>query len=322
MKLFTEVFLPEYPFQLDHQSQLLMLGSCFTENIGNMLKRHLFPVSINPFGVIYNPHSVKKGVEALLHKEAYTEEDLDFHNDLWFSFDHYTLFSSPEKKETLNRINLEFKKARTRFQQLDYLILTWGTAWVYHYKETGEIVCNCHKIPASRFSRSRLSVQEIVEAYHGFLQSLFGKLPDLKVIFTVSPVRHWKDGAHGNQLSKSTLLLAQESLLQLFPDRIYYFPSYEIMMDELRDYRYYGQDMLHTNPTANQHIWERFEAALLSPEARKINNELSPLLKLKEHRPRDTRGEQYQKLIRHLDEKKDSLQRKFPQLSWGNLNDY
>ena len=319
MKLFTEVSIPEYPFCVDHQSSILMMGSCFSENIGRIMERYLFPICVNPFGVTYNPLSVKKGLEALLQKEMYTAEDLDQYNNLWFSFDHYTGFSSTNQNETLERINHSFHKAQKMLHEAHFLIITWGTAWVYRYNATGSVVCNCHKIPASEFTRSRLTTSEIIKVYNSFLPSLLEYNKNLKVILTVSPVRHWKEGAHGNQLSKATLLLAQEALTTMYPDRLFYFPSYEIVMDELRDYRYYSQDMIHMNPQATQYIWDKFDQALLSKESQTIIKEVNPLLKMMDHRPLNQEGEAHQKMIRKKDEKLTILKNKYPFLAWSNL---
>jgi hypothetical protein len=321
MKLFTEIAIPEYPFRLEHQSGILMMGSCFTENIGRLLERYLFSVCINPFGITYNPLSVKKGLEALLRKDSYTADDLDHYNGLWFSFDHYTGFSSPRKEEALKKINLSFHRAKAILQKADFLILTWGTAWVYSYTATGTVVCNCHKIPSSQFTRSRLTVAEIVAAYESICQALFDYNQNLKVLLTVSPVRHWKDGAHGNQLSKATLLLAQEELGKLLPGRFFYFPSYELVMDELRDYRFYTRDMLHITDQASQYIWERFNEALLSKNAQHMIGELVPLLKMMDHRPFIQEGDTYEKMVAQREEKLNKLKEKYPLLAWGNLND-
>jgi hypothetical protein len=187
MKLLTEVSLPEYPFSLNHRSQVLMMGSCFTENIGRLLERYLFPVCINPFGVTYNPLSVKKGLEALLHKDAYQAEDLDRHNGQWLSFDHDTSFSSTDRDKCLDKINRSFQEAKEQLKQARILILTWGTSWVYRYRASGEVVCNCHKIPEREFTRSRLTPREIITAYESLLPGLFAFNKQLKILHTVSP---------------------------------------------------------------------------------------------------------------------------------------
>ena len=319
MKLITEVALPEYPFKLDHQMPVLLMGSCFTENIGRQLERYLFPVCINPFGVTYNPLSVKRSLEALIQKEAYSADELKQHKDLWFSFDHYTAYSSPDRDVALDQINQSFSKAKEVLKKASTLILTWGTSWVYRYKETGQVVCNCHKIPAKEFTRTQLTSREICAAYEDLLPQLFEFNKNLKIIHTVSPVRHWKDGAHGNQLSKASLLLAGDALQKRFPEQFFYFPSYEIVMDELRDYRFYAEDMIHTSGQTTAYIWEKFQKVLLSGSAGETISDLEPLLKMREHRPLNTSGEAFKKMQSQIQNKLDLLRTKYPDLDWGKL---
>jgi hypothetical protein len=319
MKLITEVSLPEYPFRLDHDKPVLLMGSCFTENIGRQLERYLFPVCINPFGVTYNPLSVKKGLEALIHKEAYSPEDMNMHNGLWFSFDHYTGFSSPDRTTALDNINRSFKMAKEILKKVDTLILTWGTSWVYQYNETGQVVCNCHKIPAKEFTRRKLTTPEIIAAYEGLLSELFTFNSRVRIIYTISPIRHWKDGAHGNQLSKASLLLAGEALQEKFPDQFFYFPSYEIVMDELRDYRFYASDMLHTSDQANAYIWEKFRQVFISERSAGMIDDLEPVLKLLEHRPINLTSESHKQMEKQREERLKGLKSKYPGL---NLDKY
>jgi hypothetical protein len=319
MKLLTEVALPDYPFEVSHQTGILMMGSCFTENIGRLLERYLFPVCIHPFGVTYNPLSVKKGLEALMNKEAYEEEDLDHFQERWFSFDHDTGFSAPDRSVALDHINRSFKEAKERLKKADMLILTWGTSWVYRYNKTGEVVCNCHKIPAREFTRTRLSPREIIAAYELLLPELFTYNRKLKILHTVSPVRHWKDGAHGNQLSKAALLLAGDALGRHFPDRFFYFPSYEIVMDELRDYRFYTEDLLHTSDQATRYIWEKFQDALMEQGTREIIGEVEALRKMLEHRPLTIGGDTDPRLQDHFQQKLGQAREKHPVLDWEKL---
>lgn len=314
MKLITEVSLPEYPLRLDHQSPVLLMGSCFTENMGRKLERYLFPVCINPFGVTYNPLSVQKNLEALIQKEAYSAEELNLHNDLWFSFDHYTGFSSPDQEVALDRINRSFLSAKDLLKKAAFLVLTWGTSWVYRYNKTAQVVCNCHKIPAKEFTRTQLTIHEIIEAYELLLPQLFHFNSDLKIIHTVSPVRHWKDGAHGNQLSKAALLLAGDALQKQFPAQFFYFPSYEIVMDELRDYRFYADDMIHTNEQSTAYIWEKFQQALVSDSSINIMKDLESVLKMQEHRPRTGESETQVKMAALMQKKLSYLKTKYPEL--------
>jgi hypothetical protein len=320
MKLLTEVSLPDYPFSLNHQTQVLMMGSCFTENIGRLMERYLFPVCINPFGVTYNPLSVRKGLEALMHKDSYDAVDLARHNGLWFSFDHDTGFSASDQARTLENINTAFQAAKDFLKHADTLVLTWGTSWVYRYKPTGALVCNCHKIPAREFTRTRLSPDEIIEAYKSLLPDMFAFNPKLKILYTISPVRHWKDGAHGNQLSKSALLLAGDALQQHYPEHFFYFPSYEIVMDELRDYRYYAEDMLHTSDQTTRYIWDRFQGALMETGTREIIREVEALRKMLEHRPLNEEEDASRQWQAAIQEKLENARKKNPGLDWGTLN--
>lgn len=314
MKLITEVALPDYPFQLDHRNPVLLLGSCFTENIGRLLERYRFPAGINPFGVTYNPLSVQKGLQNIMYKATYTEKDLHYYKDLWFSFDHYTGFSSPDREEALEKINRSLLSAKELLKEAGILILTWGTSWVYSYNKTGQVVCNCHKIPAKEFTRARLSSDEIVAAYKKLLPQLFEFNSKLKIIYTVSPVRHWKDGAHGNQLSKASLLLAGDALEKAFQGSFFYFPSYEIVMDELRDYRFYANDMLHTNDQSAVYIWEKLRQVLISESSEVIIRDLEPILRMQEHRPINTGGKALEQLEERLAEKIRIFKTRHPEI--------
>ena len=320
MKLITEVAFPEYPFRLDHQTPVLLMGSCFTENIGRQLDRYRFPICINPFGVTYNPLSVQKGLEALIHKKAYGEQDLNFHDDQWFSFDHYTGFSSSNQDEALEKINRSLDSAKGILKEAGTLILTWGTSWVYSYNKTGQVVCNCHKIPAKEFTRMQLTPGEIVTAYESLLHQLSEFNNDLKILYTISPVRHWKDGAHGNQLSKASLLLAGDELQKRFPAQFFYFPSYEIVMDELRDYRFYAQDMIHTSDQTTLYIWEKFQQVLINESSAEIIRDLEPLLKMLEHRPMNMGSKSHRKMEDLLQEKLNYFKTKYPELNLDNYD--
>ena len=292
------------------------MGSCFTENIGRLMERWMFPLTVNPFGVTYNPASISRQLEALMQKEAYVAEELNHHNELWFSFDHYTGFSSPERQKCLEGINRSFLDAKKELRKAGVLVITWGTSWVYRYNPTGEVVCNCHKIPAGQFTRARLSVHDITDLYSDLITRLFNYNAGLKILLTVSPVRHWKDGAHGNQLSKAALLLATEALELQFPGKVCYFPSYEMTMDELRDYRFYADDMLHLNSIATGYIWEKFQKALVSGESRQIIGDLEPLLKMEDHRTRGNSSIAYKNSLDKHQEKRTELREKYPFLKW------
>ena len=218
---------------------------------------------MNPFGTLYNPSSIAEAIRMLLQPEQFTGDDLFQHEGIYHSFSHHSRFSSPSETECLANINRRLFSSADTILKAQRMILTFGTAWVYKLKSSGKVVSNCHRLPEKMFDRQLLTVGEIVAEWKSLLLSLWKQNPELKILFTVSPIRHWKDGAHGNQLSKATLLLAIDALQKEFPEHTAYFPAYEIMMDELREYRFYADDMLHPSTTAIEYIWERFTGSML-----------------------------------------------------------
>ena len=258
MNFQTSVELPAGMPSVSHADHILLMGSCFAENIGRQLMDAGFQLDLNPFGILYNPLSVSSALREIIRNKEYNKQDLFAYKDLWHSPMHHGSFSAFTPEETLHTINSRLHHAYKKLPELNWLIVTMGTAYVYKQKESGQVVANCHQLPESHFLRYRLSVEEIVEDYTALITEMSALNPDLKWLFTVSPIRHIRDGMHANQLSKSTLLLAIDRLQQLFPERVFYFPSYEIILDELRDYRFYADDMLHPSPLAIRYLWECF----------------------------------------------------------------
>ncbi|MFR7609126.1 MAG: GSCFA domain-containing protein [Odoribacter laneus] len=270
--------------QLDYDNSILLVGSCFTENIGQKLKYFRFRTEINPCGIVYNPLSVANVLKMLEEGRRFTEKDLWENQGKWVSFYHHGSFAALGKEECLQGINIRLAQAAAFLKQTDYLLITFGTAWVYRHRATGIIVSNCHKFPGTDFERFRPSAEEIVQLYQPLLAGLRERNPRLKVIFTVSPIRHWKDGAHANQMSKAILLLATEALCRYVP-QTYYFPAYEILMDELRDYRFYADDMLHPSSVAIEYIWEKFRDTWIAPRIYDLMRRIDKLNKSLAHRP-------------------------------------
>lgn len=299
MELQTTVQIPAPAFNISHATRLLLLGSCFAENIGEKFRRYKFNADVNPCGIIYNPASVAGSLRLLLSGKRFTPDDLLPVGGQWVSLQHHGSFSSPDPDTCLHHINTRLDDARRELPRLDLLVITWGTAWVYRHISRSIIVSNCHKIPAREFERYRLSVEDIVTDYTHLLHELLQANPTLQVLFTVSPIRHWKDGAHGNQLSKATLLLAIDALRQRFPN-VHYFPSYEIVLDELRDYRYYADDMLHLTPLAVNYIWERFSTTYFTPATIALTRQVERLNRGMEHRPFNPRSGEYSAFLRGL----------------------
>lgn len=297
-QFFTEVNIPDFGWRIDYQHKISMLGSCFTENIGLKLENLKFQIDQNPFGIIYNPESIATSLSRLIDNQLYAEHDLFEQNGIWGSFDHHSRFSSVDIKNTLEKINSRLSYSSQHLKNATYLLITFGTAWVYERKKTGKTVSNCHKFPASDFKRFRLGSNDIAERYQHLLTELWKFNSNLKILFTVSPIRHWKDGAIENQLSKSSLLLAVDHLVKSFgKEKCAYFPSYEIMMDELRDYRFYAPDLLHLNESAIEHIWNKFYNSVFTNETKAIVKDVMKLNKAKGHRVLNSKSESYRKFL-------------------------
>ena len=312
MELYTCVHIPKAPFRFSCTERMLLLGSCFAENIGERLAGNKFNVDINPFGTLYNPASIAAALRMLLHPERFTARDLLQHEGVYHSFAHHSRFSSTSDTECLGNINGRLFASSGEFRSTAYLVVTLGTAYVYRLKSSGEVVANCHKLPEKMFDRSMLTVKEIVSEWKELLLSLWEQNPELKILFTVSPIRHWKDGAHGNQISKATLLLAVDELQTAYPERIAYFPAYEIMMDELRDYRFYATDMLHPSELAIDYIWQCFTGNFLSDETKGILKEWAEIQKAINHRPFQPESDAYKRFISQTLLKMERINEKFP----------
>ncbi|MDR1809400.1 MAG: GSCFA domain-containing protein [Prevotella sp.] len=296
---------------ISHQSKLMLLGSCFAENIGNMLRENLFDVGINPFGILYNPASVSMALNRINDGKLFSEDELVYQNGLYHSFQHHGAFSNADKDKCLSGINEALKTASESLLRADTLLLTFGTAHVFRYIPTNAVVANCHKFPASDFKRSRLTIDEITDDWTALIRKLREQNPRLNVLFTVSPIRHLKDGAHGNQLSKAVLLLAIERLQQQV-ERTYYFPSYELLLDDLRDYRFYGEDMLHPNATAVKYIWDAFCKACFDEPTMQIINEWSGIRQALNHRPLNGETEQHKQFLKQTLLRLDAFRKKYP----------
>jgi hypothetical protein len=257
MKFRTEIIIQPSSFKISHASRIAMHGSCFAESIASKLSNAGFSIDVNPFGIAYNPLSLSQNLNRLLDNQQYVSDELFYDNGLYHSFSHHSRFSGIEPAEVLMRINSRFEQSSVFLRTANLLIITFGTAFVYRLQSNGNVVSNCHKLPSKMFTHKRSTVDSIVEEWKNLIMRLQTINPSLRILFTVSPIRHWKDGAHENQLSKSTLLLAVDEILRNQP-HCYYFPAYEIVLDDLRDYRFYAEDMLHPSTQAVDYIWEKF----------------------------------------------------------------
>ncbi|MBE9467838.1 MAG: GSCFA domain-containing protein [Bacteroidetes bacterium] len=313
----TNIEIPKSNSKIAYNSKTIFVGSCFTENIGNKLYELKFPVEINPFGIQYNPKSVKNSLSFLIDKKVFTQDDIHFTNEQWFSFYHHSKFSNSDKEKCLFKINEKIRQAAEFLENADTLFITFGTAWVYQLNETKEIVSNCHKLPANQFNRFLLDVDDIYKDYLILIKRLLELNNKLKIIFTVSPIRHLKDGAVGNQISKSTLILAVNKLKKHFSN-VEYFPSYEIMMDDLRDYRFYADDMFHINETAINYIWQKFSETYFDDNTQDLIKKIKKIVKNKNHKPFNPKSQMYKDFLKNNLEQINKLLHQYPYI---NLED-
>lgn len=322
----TEVDVKPFPFKISYSTPMLLLGSCFAQNIGQALQHHKLPALVNPFGVVYNPVSVLRALKRIRQGTPYSTPELENHKELWFSFDHHTSFSHTEPDETLKNINHGLAEAHEHWQNTQHLLLTFGTAWVFYLKENEQPVANCHKIPASHFNRRLLTVEDVVNLWENELKEVFRHKPNLKVLLTISPVRHLKDGPQGNQVSKATLILAVNQLTQLFPNQVFYFPSYEIVMDDLRDYRFYESDMIHISQSAIDYIWVKFKNSLVDAPTQEVMEFIQRIVQAVNHKPFNTNTTEFKQFVENTLQRIEQAKKMEPSLDFTDeielLNHY
>jgi len=316
MELRTTFIIESSLNKITYYDPVVFIGSCFANEIGKQFESAKMPVMINPSGTVYNPVSVLNTLEMITSGKRYTSEDIYSYNGTWLSFDHYSDFSSEDPDAVVDRINSANDNARKFFSSAKFLFLTFGTARVYRRKASGQIVSNCHKIPASEFSNELLDPQEIVSLWDRELAKLKSLYPTLKVVFTISPVRHWKDGAHGNQVSKSVLFVAVEKLLG-HPSEPGYFPAYELLMDDLRDYRFYDDDMLHPSRSAINYVWQKFSGCYFDRQTVELGNEVMNIVKALNHRLTDTSEKKKKEFALSMLERIRRTESKLPMINFS-----
>ncbi len=307
--------LQKSSLSIDYQSKILCIGSCFTQNIGQRLIAYKFSTLLNPFGILYNPLSIKNSLDRILNEDLYTNNDLFFHQDLWHSFDHHGTFSNPKQQTILAEINTRLTAAHLFLKNTKVLILTFGTSNVFIQKSTGNIVANCHKIPNTEFEKKRYTIPEITESLTPLLARLKKVNPEIEIIFTVSPIRHLKDGLLENQRSKATLLLAVEALTQQF-SFAHYFPAYELVLDDLRDYRFFEKDMTHPNELAIEYIWKAFQATYFLDSTMNIFKQIKKIVQASLHRPFHPQISTHQQFVKKQLEKIEQLTQQYPFLEF------
>lgn len=276
--------IPRLEPPLRYGERLLLLGSCFSEHIGERLVRGQFAPVINPHGILFTPASIAAAVENYIDGRRYTPDDLFYFQGRWHSWDHHGRFSDADAGRCLQQINARMQEGSDRVRKAEWLILSFGSAHAYRLQADGRLVANCHQLPGNIFDKILLSQAQVVAALDHMLHRLFDVNSAVRVIFTISPVRYAKDGLVASNCSKAVLLTAVHHLVEKF-ERLYYFPAYELVVDDLRDYRFFGPDLVHPNELAIGYVWEKFCAYALDASSRELLGEVEEVVRAASHRP-------------------------------------
>ena len=316
MNFTTKVPIAKYKNPIDYNSKIISLGSCFAENMAEKFDYFKFQNSTNPFGIIFNPISIENLVLRIVKKRLFTEEDIFSHNDLWHCFEVHSELSHANKEDFLNQLNDAIEQSCTQISQASHIIITYGTSWVYKNKVSNNVVANCHKVAQNQFDKQILSVEIIEKSIQNTIDLIQKINPNCNFIFTVSPVRHSKNGFVENQRSKAHLITALHSSIFHLPSSNY-FPSFEIQMDELRDYRFYANDMLHPSQIAIDYIWIQFLENYINESEFATMNEICSIQKALLHKPFNPDSVSHQKFLANLVVKIEQLQQKLPFLKFS-----
>ncbi|MBL7887008.1 MAG: GSCFA domain-containing protein [Flavobacterium sp.] len=318
MNFTTPIPLQKSNQPINYDSKIILLGSCFAENMGEKFIYFKFQTTVNPFGIIFNTVSIEKLIHRAVHKIEFTESDIFFHNESWHCFEVHSECSDFSKDELLSKLNQMLHHFRIQIEEATHIIITYGTSWVYRNVTSNEIVANCHKVPQNQFQKELLSIeitQKSIENTVALIQSLN---PNCHFIFTISPVRHTKDGFVENQRSKAHVIAALQDFLSTEKRSLNtgYFPSYEIMMDELRDYRFYANDMLHPSPPAIDYIWIKFFENYVAETEFGLMNQICEIQRSLHHKPFNPYSESHQKFLSNLNQKIATLVQQYPQIKF------
>jgi hypothetical protein len=315
MKLQTQIPLEAALHQINHDSQILMMGSCFVENIGAHLEFYKFQQFLNPFGIVFHPLAIEKLITRAINENCYTAADLIFQNEQWHCFEVHSSLSHPKKEFFLKDLNNKLIQLREYLLTASHIIFTFGTAWVYRHIETDSVVANCHKIDQKKFLKELLSVAEVSASIENTFTLIKDVNPKVQLIHTISPVRHLKDGFVENSMSKAHLIAGLHALIAP-REGVCYFPAYEIVMDELRDYRFYDEDMIHPNKTAIAIVWEQFKLVWISSKTKGLLQEIEAIQAAMSHRPFNPESEAHRLFLKNVAFKKANLQKKLPNLKF------
>lgn len=312
-KFRTPIHIASSAFKLAYPHAIFNIGSCFSEHLHVKFREVYFNSYCNPCGIVYNPISIGHQLMTLIEGKQWSSSDLVYQNGLFHGLHHHGSFSDMDKENVLQRMNEQMFSALEHFKKSALLICTLGTALVYRHRLSGEIVANCHKIPSSHFDRTMLSVEEIVAASEQWIKSLCDWRPDLNIILTISPIRYLKEGFTDNSRSKARLILATETLTAKY-DRLHYFPSYEILLDDLRDYRFYKSDMIHPNDLAIDYIWDLFCKTYMSKATIVLMDRLHQIKKSRNHKPLHNNSPEYIDFLKQLDRSVQEIRLNHPDI--------
>ncbi len=321
MKFHIDLDIKKLSPPLTHHSKMLLIGSCFTENIGEKLKQYKFEVFENPNGILFNPVSVAESIIDCIENKIVDAEELFELNEGWHSWKHHSRFSAVHKQDALDKINASTSRAHQFLKQADVVMITLGSAWVYSLSEKaplykpGLIAANNHKAPADWFHKKLLTTEAVLQELDQVIHRLFHFNPELRIIFTISPVRHIREGLVNNNRSKAVLIQAVHHLCEKF-DRLHYFPAYELVIDDLRDYRFYSEDLVHPNYHATQYVWEKFVKACMDEKTEKLMESIHSINLAYKHKPFNADSRQHQDFLQSFLEKTQALQDQHPYLDF------
>lgn len=299
-----------FGIKINHQDQLFLAGSCFTEQIGNKLAAHKFRILENPNGILFNPVSIAHSIVSYIENKRYHADELFYHNELWGSWDHHTRFSSVSKEECLQKINHSQEAAHDFLKNADWILLTLGSSFVYEL-ENKKVVANCHKVPTDKFEKRLLPSEELVTVLDNLIYRIKHFNPKIKVIFTISPVRHLRDGFVENNRSKANLIHAVHHVVDKF-ENLFYFPSYELIIDDLRDYRFYADDMVHPNYAATNYVWEKFISSCVNEPSQQLMKEINSISIARRHKAFNPSSEAHKKFLNNHFNKSIQLMQRYP----------
>jgi len=302
--------IPPSEKKINYDQKILLLGSCFAENFGERMARYKFDVNINPHGILYNPDSLSQAITRYIDNDPIEKSELFFANDCWNSWEHHSRFSDPDKQKCIDEINNNISNAHDQIENADWLFITFGSAFSYSIKNSDQVVGNCHKLPQKEFVKSLLTVDSIVKDYNTLIKKLHDLNSKLKIVFTVSPVRYIRDGVVENNLSKSILINAVHEIVKQ-NSSMFYFPAYELIIDDLRDYRFYKQDLVHPNELAIDYVFEKLKDVFFSPQTNALFDKINDIVTAKEHRPFNELSEEHKKFRSAYLKRCEELQKEF-----------